>query len=86
MEPENLTVIGYVGDLLADIYAAENSAYLHFTVMLNSSGRGAQSGAEYSVQSTKVINNPHFPIDDTSATICLRKNRNDVIDIYQRVE
>jgi hypothetical protein len=43
VEPEDLTVIGHIGDLLADIYAAENGAYLHFTAMLNASGETAQS-------------------------------------------
>ena len=43
MKPEDLTVIGYVDDLLADIYAAENGAYLNFTVVLNDSGETAQS-------------------------------------------
>lgn len=43
VEPEDLTVIGHTGDLLADIYAAENGAYLHFTVVLNATGETAQS-------------------------------------------
>jgi len=40
--PEDLTVIGYTGDLLADIYTAKCDAYLHFTVVLNDGGKGAQ--------------------------------------------
>ena len=43
MEPEDLAVIGHTGDLLADIYAAKYGAYLHFTVVLNAGGEGAQS-------------------------------------------
>ena len=43
MEPEDLTVIGHTGDLLADIYTAKYGAYLHFTVLLNDGGKGAQS-------------------------------------------
>ena len=42
MEPEDLTVIGHTGDLLADIYTAKYGAYLHFTVVLNAGGEGAQ--------------------------------------------
>ena len=42
MESENLTVIGHTGDLLADIYTAKYGAYLHFTVVLNDGGKGAQ--------------------------------------------
>ena len=43
MEPEDLTVIGHTDDLLADIYTAKYGAYLHFTVLLNDGGKGAQS-------------------------------------------
>ena len=43
MEPEDLTVSGHTGDLLADIYTAKYGAYLHFTVLLNDGGKGAQS-------------------------------------------
>ena len=43
MEPEDLTVIGHIGDLLVDIYTAKCGAYLHFTVVLNDGGKGAQS-------------------------------------------
>ena len=53
MESENLTVIGHTGDLLADIYTAKCDAYLHFTVVLNDGGKGAQSGAEYSQMRVK---------------------------------
>lgn len=42
MEPEDLTVIGHTGDLLVDIYTAKYGAYLHFTVVLNAGGEGAQ--------------------------------------------
>ena len=42
VEPENLTVTGHTGDLLVDIYTAKHGAYLHFTVLLNDSGKGAQ--------------------------------------------
>ena len=42
MEPEDLTVIGHTGDLLADIYTVKYGAYLHFTVVLNAGGEGAQ--------------------------------------------
>ena len=43
MEPEDFTVIGHTGDLLVDIYTAKCGAYLHFTVVLNDGGKGAQS-------------------------------------------
>lgn len=43
MEPEDLTVIGHIGDLLVDIYTAKHGAYLHFTAVLNDGGKGAQS-------------------------------------------
>ena len=50
VEPEDLTVIGHTGDLLADICTAENGAYLHFTacstpaarLLLNPAGMDAQ--------------------------------------------
>ena len=42
VEPEDLTVIGHVDDLLADIYTAKCDAYLHFTAALNASGETAQ--------------------------------------------
>ena len=42
MEPEDLTVVGHTGDLLADIYTVKYGAYLHFTVVLNAGGEGAQ--------------------------------------------
>ena len=42
MEPEDLTVIGHTDDLLVDIYTAKYGAYLHFTVVLNAGGKGAQ--------------------------------------------
>ena len=42
MEPEDLTVIGHTGDLLADIYTVKYGAYLHYTVVLNAGGEGAQ--------------------------------------------
>ena len=32
----------HTGDLLADIYTAKYGAYLHFTVVLNDGGKGAQ--------------------------------------------
>jgi hypothetical protein len=57
VEPEDLTVIGHIGDLLADIYAAENGAYLHFTAMLNASGETAQSRRnECSIRTVEVRN------------------------------
>ena len=43
MEPEDLTLIGHTGNLLVDIYTAKYGAYLHFTVLLNDGGKGAQS-------------------------------------------
>lgn len=43
MEPEDLTLIGHIGDLVADIYADEYGQYLHFTAMLNANGETAQS-------------------------------------------
>jgi hypothetical protein len=42
MEPEDLTVVGHTSDLLVDIYTAKYGAYLHFTVVLNDGGEGAQ--------------------------------------------
>ena len=42
MEPEDLTVIGHTSDFLADIYTVKYGAYLHFTVVLNDDGEGAQ--------------------------------------------
>ena len=36
-------VIGHTGDLLVDIYTAKYGAYLHFTVVLNDGGKGAQA-------------------------------------------
>ena len=43
MEPEDLAVIGHIGDLLADIYTVKYGAYLHFTAVLNDGSKGAQS-------------------------------------------
>ena len=37
-----LTVIGHTSDFLADIYTVKYGAYLHFTVVLNAGGEGAQ--------------------------------------------
>jgi len=42
VEPKDLTVIGHTSDLLADIYTVKYGAYLHFTVVLNAGGEGAQ--------------------------------------------
>jgi len=42
VEPEDLTVIGHIGDLLVDIYTAKCDAYLHFNAVLNASGKRAQ--------------------------------------------
>ena len=42
IEPEDLTVIGHTSDFLADIYTVKYGAYLHFTVVLNAGGEGAQ--------------------------------------------
>jgi hypothetical protein len=42
VEPEDLTVIGHTSDLLADIYTVKYGAYLHYTVVLNAGGEGAQ--------------------------------------------
>ena len=57
VESEDLTVIGHVGDLLTDIYAAENGAYLHFTVVLNARGETAQSRRNRcSIQAVEVCN------------------------------
>ena len=36
-------IIDNIGDLLVDIYTAKCGAYLHFTVVLNDGGKGAQS-------------------------------------------
>ncbi len=63
VEPEDLAVIGHIGDLLADIYAAKRRISTFYRNaqckrracsippewVLNSSGRGAQSHAEYSL-------------------------------------
>ena len=66
MEPEDLTVIGHTGDLLADIYAAENGAYLHFTAMLNAHGETAQSRRNgCSIRTVEVRNlgrNTHYGV------------------------
>ena len=43
MEPEDPTVIGHTGNILADIYTVKYGAYLHFTAVLNAGGKGAQS-------------------------------------------
>ena len=40
---DKIQLIGHTGDLLADIYTAKYGAYLHFTVVLNDGGKGAQS-------------------------------------------
>lgn len=65
MEPDDFTVIGYIDDLLIDIYAAENGTYLYFTVLLNASDETAQSlRNKCLIRAVKVRNlgqNPHVP-------------------------
>ena len=64
MEPEDLTVIGHTGDLLADIYTVKYGAYLHFTVVLNAGGDGAQfrrNGCSIcAVEVCNLARNTHF--------------------------
>lgn len=43
MKPENLAVIGHIGDLLVDIDTTKCDVHLHFTAVLNDSGEPAQS-------------------------------------------
>ena len=42
MKPEDLTVIGYIGDFLVGIYTAKCDAYLHFITVLNDGSETAQ--------------------------------------------
>jgi len=64
MEPEDLTVIGHTDDLLVDIYTAKYGAYLHFTAVLNDSGKGAQSRRNgcsiCAVEVRNLARNTHF--------------------------
>ncbi|MCQ4808375.1 hypothetical protein NE626_16620, partial [Intestinimonas massiliensis] len=61
---EDLTVIGHTGDLLADIHTVKYGAYLHFTVVLNAGGDGAQfrrNGCSIcAVEVCNLARNSHF--------------------------
>ena len=63
VKPEDLTVIGHVGDLLADIYAAKRRISTFYR-MLNASGEPAQSRRNgCSISAVEVRNlkrNTHF--------------------------
>ena len=83
VEPEDLTVIGHTGDLLADIYADSTThIYIYRGAqrqrrdcsippewMLNSSSRGAQSQAEYSLAVRSV--RPELPFQQILVLIPL---------------
>ena len=57
MEPEDLAVIGHIGDLFVDIYTAKCGAYLHFTAMRNVCGEDAQSRRNECSISTVTVRN-----------------------------
>ena len=70
MEPEDLTVIGHTDDNLVDIYTAKYGAYLHFTVVLNAGGKGAQfrrNGCSIcAVEVRNLVRNTHDGLYQTS--------------------
>ena len=71
MEPEDLAVIGHIGDLLVDIYTAKCDAYLPFSAVINDSGEGAQSRRNDCSISAVTVCNLGRNTQTVSAAVCI---------------
>mgnify|MGYP003378389213 CR=1 FL=1 len=77
-------LIGHIGDLLVDIYTAKCGAYLHFTVVLNDGGKGAQfrrNGCSiWAVEVRNLARNTHLKVYDQQEPS--EESKDDYVDGY----